>query len=222
MRVEVRRQRGDERLAFAGDHFGDVALVQDHAADQLHVVVAHARGNGGRLRGKRQTLRPGCRRASRRPSSRRRNSAVWFRSSSSVIAWYFGFQRIDRVDLRLQALEEPRVGRAEQAGDRRARTGRGCRCRYRTGFPKCVQEFPWIIVGKGGAERIASADGRGPTTSNEIMPSVSIGNCQTSAAERCQRRVTCFRQKVYSDMAALVKRSCPGCRSPHDSLNSSG
>ena len=41
-RVEIRRQRGDERLAFAGDHFGDVAVVQDHAADHLHVVMPHA------------------------------------------------------------------------------------------------------------------------------------------------------------------------------------
>jgi hypothetical protein len=41
-RVEVGRQRGDERLAFAGAHFRDLAQVQHHAADQLHVVMAHA------------------------------------------------------------------------------------------------------------------------------------------------------------------------------------
>ena len=40
-RVQVDRQGGDQRLAFAGLHFGDLALVQDHAADQLHVEVAH-------------------------------------------------------------------------------------------------------------------------------------------------------------------------------------
>ena len=43
-RVEVGRQRGDERLAFAGDHLGDVAAVQDDAADDLHVVVPHVLG----------------------------------------------------------------------------------------------------------------------------------------------------------------------------------
>jgi hypothetical protein len=32
---------GDQRLAFAGFHFGDFALVQHHAADQLHVEMAH-------------------------------------------------------------------------------------------------------------------------------------------------------------------------------------
>ena len=40
-RIEVGRQRRDERLAFAGAHFGDLAVVQRHAADQLHVEVAH-------------------------------------------------------------------------------------------------------------------------------------------------------------------------------------
>jgi hypothetical protein len=36
------RQRGDQGLALAGAHLGDLALVQHHAADQLHVEVAHA------------------------------------------------------------------------------------------------------------------------------------------------------------------------------------
>ena len=48
-RVEVGRQRGDERLAFAGDHLGDVAAVQDDAADDLHVVVPHVLGAAGGL-----------------------------------------------------------------------------------------------------------------------------------------------------------------------------
>ena len=40
--VEVRGQRGDERLAFAGAHLGDLPVVQYHAAQQLHVEVPHA------------------------------------------------------------------------------------------------------------------------------------------------------------------------------------
>ena len=40
-RVEVGRQRRDQRLAFTGLHFRDLAAVQDHAADQLHVEVPH-------------------------------------------------------------------------------------------------------------------------------------------------------------------------------------
>ena len=41
-RVEVAGQRGDEGLAFAGLHLGDLAGVEDHAADHLDVEVAHA------------------------------------------------------------------------------------------------------------------------------------------------------------------------------------
>ncbi len=40
-RIQVDRQRGGQRLAFASAHFGDLAIVQHHAADQLHVEMAH-------------------------------------------------------------------------------------------------------------------------------------------------------------------------------------
>ena len=41
-RIEIDRQGRDQRLAFTGAHLGDGALVEHHAADQLHVEVAHA------------------------------------------------------------------------------------------------------------------------------------------------------------------------------------
>ena len=40
-RIEVGRQRRDERLAFARAHFRDLAVVQRHAAHELNVEVAH-------------------------------------------------------------------------------------------------------------------------------------------------------------------------------------
>ena len=40
--IEIDRQGGRQRLALAGLHLGDLALVQHHAADQLHVEMAHA------------------------------------------------------------------------------------------------------------------------------------------------------------------------------------
>ena len=40
-RVEVGGQRGDQRLAFAGLHLGDLAAVEDHAADHLDVEMPH-------------------------------------------------------------------------------------------------------------------------------------------------------------------------------------
>ena len=42
--IEIAGERGDEGLAFAGLHLGDLAGVEDHAADQLDVEVAHADG----------------------------------------------------------------------------------------------------------------------------------------------------------------------------------
>ena len=41
-RVEIKRQGGDQRFAFAGLHFGDTTLVQHDAADELHAVREHA------------------------------------------------------------------------------------------------------------------------------------------------------------------------------------
>ena len=42
--VEVAGEGGDEGLAFAGLHLGDLALVEDVAAEELDVEVAHADG----------------------------------------------------------------------------------------------------------------------------------------------------------------------------------
>ena len=47
--VQVDRQGGDQRLALAGLHLGDVAPVEHDAADELHVEVPHAEGALGRL-----------------------------------------------------------------------------------------------------------------------------------------------------------------------------
>ncbi len=40
-RVQVRGQRRHQRLAFAGAHLGDAAVVERESADELHVEVAH-------------------------------------------------------------------------------------------------------------------------------------------------------------------------------------
>ena len=42
--VEDRGQRGDKGFAFAGDHFGDVAAVQDDAAEDLRIEMPHVLG----------------------------------------------------------------------------------------------------------------------------------------------------------------------------------
>ena len=48
-RVEIDGQRRDQRLALAGAHLGDAAVVQHHAADQLDVEGPHAEHAARRL-----------------------------------------------------------------------------------------------------------------------------------------------------------------------------
>ena len=48
-RVQIGGEGGHQRLALAGLHLGDPALMEDHAAQQLHVEVAHAHSPDGGL-----------------------------------------------------------------------------------------------------------------------------------------------------------------------------
>jgi hypothetical protein len=45
--VQVERERCDQGLAFARLHLGDLALVQHHSTDELHIVVTQANGARG-------------------------------------------------------------------------------------------------------------------------------------------------------------------------------
>ena len=56
-RVEEDRQRRGQGLALAGPHLGDRAVVEDHATDQLDVVVALAGGAARGLAAERERLR---------------------------------------------------------------------------------------------------------------------------------------------------------------------
>ena len=42
-RVQIRRQGCNQCFAFAGSHFGNFSVVQNHATDQLNIEVAHAK-----------------------------------------------------------------------------------------------------------------------------------------------------------------------------------
>ena len=48
-RVEIDGKRGDKRLAFAGLHFGNLAVMQHHAANQLHIEWPEAQSALGGL-----------------------------------------------------------------------------------------------------------------------------------------------------------------------------
>ena len=82
-RVQVAGERRDEGLALAGAHLGDAPVVQDHAADELHVVVAHLEGALARFAADGEGL--GSRIVERRAVVELLlNSAVFARSSASV------------------------------------------------------------------------------------------------------------------------------------------
>ncbi len=55
--VQVRGERGDERLALTGLHLRDVALVQHNAAHDLHVELPLAEGAQGSLANERERFR---------------------------------------------------------------------------------------------------------------------------------------------------------------------
>ena len=115
--VEVDGQGGDEGLALAGLHLRDLALVQDDAAHQLHVVVAHPQGahrglaDGGEGRHEEvfqvlPPVQPVAELGGARPQAIVRQRLQ------------FGLQRVDRVDPRLEPLEIAVVLAAEELGDR--------------------------------------------------------------------------------------------------------
>ena len=91
--LRMRGERRDEGLALAGPHLGDLALVEDGAADELDVEVAHPERALASPRGPPRRPRAGRRRGAfwrrsfsrlRRAfaSSRRRSSSGWLSSSS--------------------------------------------------------------------------------------------------------------------------------------------
>ena len=55
-RVEIGGQRRDEGLAFAGLHLGDLAVVQDHAAEELDIEMTHAQRALRRLAHDRESI----------------------------------------------------------------------------------------------------------------------------------------------------------------------
>ena len=54
--VQIAGQSGDERLALAGLHLGNLPVIQGHAADELHVEVPQAQRAHRRLAHGRERL----------------------------------------------------------------------------------------------------------------------------------------------------------------------
>jgi len=118
-RVEIDRKGRDQRLAFAGLHLGDIALMQDHAADQLHVEMPLAEGTFGRLahggEGRHQKVVEGLAVGERLPEFRGARFQRLVRQGRD-----FGLKGVDGVDTRLVPLDPPIVGGAEKLAGERA------------------------------------------------------------------------------------------------------
>ena len=141
--VEVDGERGHERLPFARLHLGDLAAVQDDAAHELDVEVAHVEHALARLAADREGLGEEVvervlevffrrferllfvardlpssprRRASTAGLSRSRNSAVFARRPSSVSALISGSRALISRDDGQHALHVALVLRAENGG----------------------------------------------------------------------------------------------------------
>ncbi len=128
-RVEIDRQRRHQRLAFAGFHFGDVALMQHHAADQLNVEMALPEGALGAFA----------------HGGERWNQQVIERLAVGELLAEFGgagfqrlvgkrgklgLERVDVVDAGLISLHPPVVGGSEKLAGERADHAKSCLCRY--------------------------------------------------------------------------------------------
>ena len=145
-RVEIGRQRRDQRLALAGFHLGDLALVQDGAADELDVEVPHAQHALAGLANDGKRLDHQDRRASRLLEPR---SELGGLGAQLVVRQRLNsrLEGVDLADERTQPLEIAFVLRADDFGE-------DCLDHLRRGR---YLEYPVIVTDPGrGDQRIPS------------------------------------------------------------------
>ena len=138
--VQIGGQGGDQRLAFAGDHLGDVAAVQDHAAHQLDVEVAHVQEPPARLAAGRERLgQEVVERLARGPTA-----AEFLGLGLELIVrkrLHLRLELVDRGHHRPHLADPPLVGAAEQPDQALGNTLRKGRERVGRLIPKLAQQF---------------------------------------------------------------------------------
>ena len=116
-RVQIDGKRGHEGFALAGAHFGNLALVQNHAADQLHVKMTHAQHALGSL----AYHREGFVQQAVQAFSVGKSRLEFRRLGAQLLVAELGDLRFERVDthhILLQAFEQTAVAAAEYLGKR--------------------------------------------------------------------------------------------------------
>src|SRR5690606_9971876 len=131
-------------LAFAGDHFGDVPLVEHHAADQLDVVVAHAEeATPAFATDSERFNQQGVQRFARGEALAELSG--WSPQLFMCHALALGLKRIDRIDLRLEPTEDARIGRAKQGGDAAFKPAKNAVEEASDNFPNTFQNFHRLL-----------------------------------------------------------------------------
>ena len=117
-RIEIGGQGGDQGLAFAGLHFGDIAPVQHNAAHQLHIEMALTQGALGGLthhrEGFRQQVLQGFALFQTGAESRRHRGQFGVRHDLEAV-----FQGVDLGNGGPERLDLALVGRAEKRSGKR-------------------------------------------------------------------------------------------------------
>ncbi len=118
-RIKVNSEGGDQRLAFAGLHLGDIAFVQHHAADQLYVEMPLAERALGRLahggEGRNQEFVEGLAGGKSLAEFGGPGFQGLIRQGCDL-----GLKRVNGIDAGLVSLDPPVVGGAEKLAGERA------------------------------------------------------------------------------------------------------
>ena len=102
--IQVGKQGGNQCLTFTGAHFRDLAFVQNHAADELHVKMAHTQHALGPLADSREGLR---------------QQAVQRRTVGQALAELLGLRPERFVGQSRHIVLEPTAGQTEPQEDSR-------------------------------------------------------------------------------------------------------
>jgi hypothetical protein len=123
-RVQVDRQGGHQGLAFAGAHLGNLAVVEHHATDQLHVEVTHLQRALARLAHHGEGL--GQQRIERLAGGMTLLQQASLVAQRGVIhALEARLQRIDRLHIATVLTQQALIAAAEQAGEDGGKHGGG-------------------------------------------------------------------------------------------------
>ena len=158
--IEVGGEGGDERLPLTGHHLGDGAGVKHHATDELDVVVAHPEPAAPCLaadaEGLGEDVVEGL--AGSQPAAELGRLPAKLGIGHRLVA---GFERVDRLDLRLEPSQVTRVGRAEHAGEEPLHAVSGGGSGVRDRVPDLFELFHRASFRSAGRKRGSSGAGEG-------------------------------------------------------------